>query len=84
MRIVSAAFCKEIEQVSLSSLGTAKGLWLLSRWTGCMRKLQPAGQMNAVLALVADGIQVGERQQAKNLGPNLQKCEASAVQLSKH
>ena len=49
-------------------------------WT---RKLQLAGQMNAVLTLVADGVQVGKRQRAKNLGPNLQKCEASAAQLSK-
>ena len=39
-------------------------------WT---RKPQPVGQMNAVPTLVADGVQVGERQRAKNLGPNLQK-----------
>ena len=39
-------------------------------WT---RKLQLVGQMNAVLTLVADGVQVGKWQQAKNLSPNLQK-----------
>ena len=38
-------------------------------WT---RKPQPVGQMNAVPALVADGVQVGERQRAKNLSTNLQ------------
>ena len=39
-------------------------------WT---RELQLVGQMNAVPTLVADGVQVGERQRAKNLSPNLQK-----------
>ena len=45
-------------------------------WT---RKPQLVGQMNAVPTPVADGVQVtvtvlvGERQRAKNLGPNLQK-----------
>ena len=39
-------------------------------WT---RKPQPVGQMNAVPTLVADGVQVGEWQRAKNLSPNLQK-----------
>jgi len=47
-------------------------------WT---RKPQPVGQMNAVPTLVADGVQVGEWQRAKNLSPNLQNCEASAMQL---
>ena len=59
MKLASAAFCKEIEQVSLGSLETARGLWLSSRWTG--REPQPVGQMNAVPTLVADGVQVGER-----------------------
>ena len=39
-------------------------------WT---REPQPVGQMNAVPTLVADGVQVGEWQRAKNLSPNLQK-----------
>ena len=66
VRLASVTFCKEIEQVSLSSLGTARGLWLLSdmsSWTA--QGLQPVGEMYAVLTLVADGVQFGEQQQAK-------------------
>ena len=73
MRLVSASFCEEIEQVRLGSPETA--------WTGAVvveqmdwtRKPQPVGQMNAVPTLVADGVQVGEWQRAKSLSPNLQR-----------
>ena len=73
MRLVSASFCEEIEQVRLSSLGTARGRAVVVEQMDWTREPQPVGQMNAVLTLVADGVQVGERQRAKNLSPNLQK-----------
>ena len=63
VRLASATFCKETGQASLDSLATARGLWLSSRWTG--REPQPVGQMNAMSALVADGVQVFEQQRAK-------------------
>ena len=71
MRLAFASFCEKIEQVSLDSLETARGLWLSSSE---LDEKAAAGRTDECCAtLVADGVQVGEWQRAKNLSPNLQK-----------
>ena len=62
---------QKIEHVSLGFRETTREMRESSRYT--RQGPQPVGHMIAVSTLVADGVQVGERQRAKNLSPNLQR-----------